>query len=317
MRIFISYSRTDTEILKKLVPLIQANYGDECVWYDEKIQGGNAWWETILQEIKRCNIFMFLISDTALESKYCQQELQEAVEKEKHILPVIIRKLDQLYPGNISYDLADILSSTHYVDLTNGVEDTASFAKLSSAINQLNLKSLQGPIQLTRKDRWILSNQLMILAGLYPQEAEEYLEMKEIIDYGYELHYNWISQHVLEDKYTLNEKDCIEVLNILDMFSVVKRTYEELVDKAGIDDWTVSFSGFDGNNESLQFGYTYFLVKKQGKFHWVIQDNQFNSHAPVLDSYRRMVEAWRESKNQYELTKDDIIRITKARRGQR
>ena len=109
MRILISYSRSDKKILQGLVPLIRDLYKDDSLWFDENIPGGDDWWNKIVSEIRNCTIFIFLVSDNALESQYCQKELRKAIEYEKHILPVIIKSLKTAYPGNAPYDLAKSL----------------------------------------------------------------------------------------------------------------------------------------------------------------------------------------------------------------
>jgi hypothetical protein len=117
-QIFISYSRADRQFVDNFVPLIQRVYGNDSLWYDDRIHGGADWWQLILNEIARCNLFVYLISNESLESPYCQAELREALRLNKQILPVIVRRLKPPYPGNIDDDLAEVLKRTQYVDLS-------------------------------------------------------------------------------------------------------------------------------------------------------------------------------------------------------
>jgi len=162
-------------------------------------------------------------------------------------------------------------------------------------------------MKLTRTERWILSNQFAILAALYPDETEMYKEMRQVVDHGYEMSYEWISTHISDDKDTMSEAECLEVLDILGMFTAIKDTYNRLQDTSGINDLWIKFIGFDGNNEGKFLGYTHFLVEVQGKFPEI---DHINSHAPMLPGYRQMLAEWKQSKDRQNLTKDDLIRIT-------
>lgn len=136
-RIFISYSRADRQFIDNLVPLIRKIYRNNILWFDDEIHGGTDWWQTILDQIEDCELFIYLISDEALESPYCQAELHEALRLKKQILPVIVRRLKKAYPGNIDDDLATVLRKTQYVDMARGFRDPSNNAKLYAAINQL------------------------------------------------------------------------------------------------------------------------------------------------------------------------------------
>ena len=133
-----------------------------------------------------------------------------------------------------------------------------------------------------------------------------------MLENGYELEYAWVSEYIVPD---FPEEQCSEVHDILDMHEVLQRTYAQLEHKSGIDEGQLRFHGFDGNRETGHMAYARHLVKDEGKF--TSLENQgfdgFNSHMPTLDGYRSMVAAWKNSPKQYQLTKEDVIRITSAR----
>lgn len=170
-------------------------------------------------------------------------------------------------------------------------------------------------MELTRAERWILANQFRILERLYPDDAEHYARNRQVVEQGFELDYEWLSEHVYDR--TMSASECSEVLDILDMHSALARSYEELSDKpAGIDKHDVAFWGFDGNHETAQIAYTGFLIKEEGKFEDLAQSgDHLNSHMPVLDMYRRMVGVWKQLPvlTQQQLSPDDIRRIAAAR----
>jgi uncharacterized protein YfbU (UPF0304 family) len=162
-------------------------------------------------------------------------------------------------------------------------------------------------MKLSRVERWLLVNQFAIVEKLHPEEASSYAEMSEVLRVGYELHYDWIVEHIYSD--VMTSVECKEVLDILDMFGFLRRAYEGLSDKSGVDDRWVKFHGFDGNNEGRYLSYVHFLVERQGKFQGLERGDNFNSHMPVLSIYRGMLERWNVSKDRYNLTREDVIRI--------
>jgi len=113
--IFISYSRKDRDKLDELVPLFRTVYGNNSVWFDNDIQGGDNWWSRILQEIYKCKLFIFLVSDTSLDSEYCQKEIQEALRLSRRVLPIV---LNTATSGNVVTALKNIddqLPKIHYI----------------------------------------------------------------------------------------------------------------------------------------------------------------------------------------------------------
>lgn len=167
-------------------------------------------------------------------------------------------------------------------------------------------------MQLSPTERWILSLQFTILAKLYPDEREYYEILREAVDNGYELDYRDMAHYILTGDQAMTVNECKEVINILDMFSFMKDGYKKLSDKSGIDDVWVKFHGFDGNTESKYLGYTRFLIEREHKFIDLDRGDNFNSHMPILDIYRRMLREWEKCPDKYNLSKDDIIRITSA-----
>lgn len=135
--IFVSYSRADRQFIEQFTPLIRQVYGNDSLWFDEDIHGGADWWKMILEEIGKCDLFIYLISNESLESPYCQAELREALRLNKQVLPVIVRRLKPPYPGNIDSELADTLRKTQYVDMTGGFNNANTISKLYAAINRL------------------------------------------------------------------------------------------------------------------------------------------------------------------------------------
>lgn len=87
-----------------------------------------------------------------------------------------------------------------------------------------------------------------------------------------------------------------EVLDILDMWSMIERSYANLSEasKQFVDKEAAPFGkdpmfrGFDGNNESEYLGTASFLVNDLDRFE-EFKGRDFNSHCPSIDTYNRML----------------------------
>lgn len=166
-------------------------------------------------------------------------------------------------------------------------------------------------MEFSRKERIILCNQYLILEKLYPEDAEGYAQTRKALECGYVLHYSDLAQNIYEDE--LSEQECQEVLDILSMYSFLTFAYKNLKDTEGIDEHCIKFDGFDGNNETIRMGYVRYFIKDLGRFQELDSSGDFNSHAPRIHRYQKMLREWQLSSDKFKLTKDDIIRITSAR----
>jgi len=87
-RVFISYSRHNLDVVTKLIHNLNAVGID--TWHDQTLSGGQRWWDTILANIRECDIFIFLLSPESWDSEACKSELDYAIQLGKPILPVLI-----------------------------------------------------------------------------------------------------------------------------------------------------------------------------------------------------------------------------------
>lgn len=304
--IFISYSRRDRESLEELVLLFRTVYGNDSVWFDNDIQGGDDWWARILLEIYKCKLFVFLVSDASLESEYCQKEVKEALRLSRRVLPII---LDTYTGNNILESLVKIdgmLPSIQLVNLKNGFDNALDMAKLWGAVNATGFGVTSS---LSKIERWLLMHQYIILDKLYPDNG--YSMAVQVMENGYELHYDMITQFLDDD--TMSLEECREVIDILAMFDFMDRYIKSHTSDPEIDEKVVKNIGFDGNYEGKQWGYLRFLVEEEERFNWLDYALRFNTHFPVLETYRRMLVEYDKSSTPHQLTKDDMKRIISAR----
>lgn len=106
----ISYSRRDREFVQELVEVLHVSGIDP--WWDlEDIKPGVKWAREIKLAIQNCHNFVFIISEHSVNSKYCLQELECAVQYNKRVIPLLYQK-----PPNIPSLLRQI-NWVYYHDL--------------------------------------------------------------------------------------------------------------------------------------------------------------------------------------------------------
>lgn len=99
MRIFVSYSRANKTEVKNIVDLLKLEYE---VFWDADITSMSIWWAKILEEIEKCDIFIFVISEESVRSEYCLAEFDYARARNRPILPVVIdASVQHLIPDNL------------------------------------------------------------------------------------------------------------------------------------------------------------------------------------------------------------------------
>ena len=88
MSIFISYSRKDQDYVNKLV---EALAKQELPWWvDNKIDYGDKWTREIEENLKKCQIFLLVMSPSSQESEWVQRELTFAQHLKKPIFPLLL-----------------------------------------------------------------------------------------------------------------------------------------------------------------------------------------------------------------------------------
>lgn len=169
-------------------------------------------------------------------------------------------------------------------------------------------------MKLSKLERLTLANQLKILEALYPDEADYYRTSRIALEEGYALHYEELLHHIYDE---LPEDQCREVVDVLAMYRAI--TFS-LRDQTEADDplrehYMAKFHGFDGNNEGAQFGYTRYFIIELERFEELRYGSEypdFNSHAPMLGRYRRMLAVWREFADDHVLSRDQLSAILDA-----
>jgi hypothetical protein len=135
-QIFISYSRHDADAAKSIV----ADLGDlkHDAWYDQELSGGQAWWDQILANIRDCDYFLFILSQSSLDSVACQREFTYAAELNCPILPLLVG-------DNIAFNLLPpALSQIQILDYRKRNDDPK--ITIISLVNSLNSLPARSPL---------------------------------------------------------------------------------------------------------------------------------------------------------------------------
>ena len=97
----MSYSHKNKETVQKLIKALD-NY-DVSVWYDEKIEYGQYWDDTVEEELLSSDVMLVALSNESVESKEAKNEWKYWLEYfNKPLIPIIISKC------RVPYRLASI-----------------------------------------------------------------------------------------------------------------------------------------------------------------------------------------------------------------
>ena len=148
-------------------------------------------------------------------------------------------------------------------------------------------------MKITDIEKIILINQYKILSKLYPEDTNFYETNIKILESGYTLHYTDLTYCI--DHTEMTEDECKEVLAILDIYRLLSFSVDDLGESGDVDftGKKIFFPGFDGNYEANYLSYTKFFLHTLDRFQELHHTGSFpdyNTHCPVLDQYRKMLE---------------------------
>ncbi len=104
--IFISYAHDDqNEVFKHIKRLNQEGFR---IWYDEGIEPGVNWYETLESRIRNCECILLFISKRAQQSQYISKEITCAIEHNKHVVCIMLD--DESLKGPFKLMLCDTQS---------------------------------------------------------------------------------------------------------------------------------------------------------------------------------------------------------------
>ena len=143
-------------------------------------------------------------------------------------------------------------------------------------------------MELSKLDR--LANQHAILEKLDEQNADHHAHMRKVYENGYAINYSDDFENIYDE---FSREESGFVIDVLDMYSAMQRSWKQLGSPDDLNESDLRFPGFDGNNETSYMAYAKFVVKDEDRF-TDLNIFDFNSHMHMLDSYRSMVNAWKQ-----------------------
>lgn len=89
-QIFISYARKDQKEVYPIVDMLERN-GFKC-WIDKNgIESGDQFKRVIISAINESDVFLYMLSDNAVNSEWVRKEYGHAKRKEKRIIPIFLK----------------------------------------------------------------------------------------------------------------------------------------------------------------------------------------------------------------------------------
>lgn len=129
MGVFISYSHTDVNDVSTIVKILKEHSNQE-VWYDHELRGGDQYFSVIAEQILKNEFFIFVVSQSSINSDWCIRELQFAMSEGKRIIAIWLENI------NIPPGVKLIIQNTHYVNF-----DRANEAALVQSIERCFAKN--------------------------------------------------------------------------------------------------------------------------------------------------------------------------------
>jgi hypothetical protein len=87
--VFISYAREDQAYTRELADHLRER--GFSVWMDDRIDFGDRWWPTIVQNLRACGAFVVVMTPESERSEWVHREVLLALDERKPILPLLLR----------------------------------------------------------------------------------------------------------------------------------------------------------------------------------------------------------------------------------
>ncbi|MDM2928487.1 TIR domain-containing protein [Citrobacter sp. Cm046] len=141
IRVFISYSHDDKEHKENILKYLKPNQNME-IWYDKELMAGDVFDDVISSKIEESDVFIFLITQDFLTSKYCIDiEVSKALERKSlddglRIIPVVLDyctfKKSNLSKFNaLPNDAKPVKSYQNinqaYLEISEGIEEVINY----------------------------------------------------------------------------------------------------------------------------------------------------------------------------------------------
>jgi WD40 repeat protein len=95
-KIYISYSHRDKRLFDGLLKHLQAAERSATIelFHDRVLEPGADWSNELLKGLEQASIVLFLVSQSSLTSSFIERELNQAISRDKRIIPVLLEPCD-------------------------------------------------------------------------------------------------------------------------------------------------------------------------------------------------------------------------------
>lgn len=182
MKIFVSYSRADKPSILELVQALKIH----DVWFDDRLNVGQEWWNEIERQIAASHCFMYVLSPESLSSEYCQKEWVVARRLGKPIAPVLLK------PTSVP----DELSKLQIIDLSKGLSH-ATTASLLNGLFEIE-RVVSNPLLRNKQDETETHGRKLAIADLTFVTRSEHKKLRYEQTLGVKLNVNPIPLDVIQ-----------------------------------------------------------------------------------------------------------------------
>ena len=130
--LFVSYSRKDSGIVYPLIERL-ASAGIR-IWYDSGIHGGEIWPEVIADHLNRSSACLVFMSQNAVQSHNCFNELIFAAENKKPLIPIRYNE------AQLTLGMRMMIGSVQWID----IHDIPSDNTITTLLSLDSIKTTQG-----------------------------------------------------------------------------------------------------------------------------------------------------------------------------
>ncbi len=145
MRLFISYSRIDKNESLELSKILRA--GGHEVWIDDQLRVGREWRQELRAEIIKADAIVLALTQNWIDSPYCNWEFIVAVENEKKVIPVLLKKT----PNGNNPEIPARINKYQRADFSSGFEDNNKIQKFLDDLSILGETVKKESSDLSRK----------------------------------------------------------------------------------------------------------------------------------------------------------------------
>jgi tetratricopeptide (TPR) repeat protein len=170
VKIFVSYSRIDGSNYANHIYEYLKEFGHDVFTDIENIHAGNVWTKVIEENIPNCDIFVIIVTPASLRSMEVAKEVELAKEKNKQIIPCVIKKI--LTIEEIGWDL-NTIQGIEFVDKQElGLE-------LYNVIRKMEILRKKPSIKKTIEDE-IKQDSVYVSENRYFKSAEKFEKLDNL-----------------------------------------------------------------------------------------------------------------------------------------